>query len=121
EERRLSVELKIVFGFQDVVKDSEPSANTCFSACSGRPRKTNTWRPVILIREIRTLRSVGIAGKQDAFWRIWKNRRLLAQSPGEGASLQIEFRRIVFIPHAEGQHQVAADLPFILEESREIL
>jgi hypothetical protein len=90
EERRLAVELEIVFSLENVVENAEAAANTQLSAW--RPRKTKARRPVVFVRKIRALRGIRITGEQDALWRIRKHRRLLTQRPGEGATLQIFFR-----------------------------
>src|SRR5437868_2192946 len=52
EEWRLTVELQIVFSFENVVEDSEAASDAHLSAGSWRPCKAETRCPIVLVGKV---------------------------------------------------------------------
>src|ERR1039457_1765735 len=95
KERRLAVELQIVFGFEDIVEHSESAADASLAIAARVPRETRAWRPVAPGRKIRTHGRAGISGKYHSGRGAGKDRGLEAGNDREGAAFGVFFRGVV--------------------------
>src|SRR5205814_673180 len=116
----LAIELEIVLSLEDVIKDTEAAADTHLAVAFRVPGEAQAGRPIVAVRIIGPARRSGVSREQQARRRIGKDAGLLAQHRREGAPLQIQLGRAVFIADPECQPEIAADLPFVLEEPSDI-
>src|ERR1039458_7846100 len=86
KERRLAVELQIVFGFEDIVEHSESAADAGFGIAARVPRETHARRPVCPVRKIRSHGRACISGKYHSGRGAGKDRGLEAGNEREGAA-----------------------------------
>src|ERR1019366_6613215 len=121
KERRLAVELQIVFALQDVVKHAEAGTDRRLTAPRRVIREAETRGPIVLNREVRSSRGALVAREQEADRSVREPRRLLALLQGERPSLRVDLRRAVLIAHAEVHRQAFGDAPFILREKADIV
>src|SRR5258705_4498973 len=89
KERRLPIELQVVFAFQDVIEDTEAAANAGFGVAKWVPGKSNARSPVVFIRKVRTPWRSRIPWKQQSNRGIHETLRLGAGNNRERPSFQV--------------------------------
>src|SRR5580765_6209011 len=117
EEWRWSVELKIVFAFQNVVEHSESTTKTGFAVSGDIPRESNARRPVLFVWEIYTCRRARISGIHQSRRCIRKHLRLQSRYDREGTSLGIFLWTVVFVPYAQIQRKSFRQPPLVLQKT----
>src|ERR1022692_1983623 len=88
-ERGLTVEIKVVFPFQNVVEHAETAADARFSTPRRVPGKSEAGREVILDGKVRTLGNTAISRENHSQRRIHKPLRLLSGNYRKGAPLRV--------------------------------
>src|ERR1700677_1302795 len=101
KKRRRAVELEVVLGLQDVIKNSEASADTGLAGPPGVPGKSDSRRPVVLGRKIDSARGTGVSRVDEVLRCIGKYDGLVTRNNVESASLRVVLWRAVLVPDSQ--------------------
>src|ERR1035437_5506930 len=61
--RGSAVELQVVFAFQDVIEQADPSPDARLALARRVPRESESWRAIVFVGKIHPARSPRISGK----------------------------------------------------------
>src|ERR1700675_3535178 len=96
KEWRVPVELEIIFGLQDVVKNPKAAAQAGLAVSRWIPGETEARRPIVFVGKIHAMRCALVAGKHEPGGSVWKHGGLQSGNNQKGAPLGVILGAVVF-------------------------